>query len=424
MARQKITTRLIKTLKSRAERESRALLVWDEETRGFGCRVAPSGQVSWLVQKWQGGRGGKAQRYTFKAKDLTTARTEAERVIGEVRNGVDLPNRRRQQRTAKREALNAPKLSVVLDLYLTTKAKKRRPGYLAEIKRKFEVEIIGSKPPKKSRRHKPKPLGDLPVTEITKADVRSLIDAKRTAGQDGAARYLFAALNAFFNWCVEEEIIAASPMKDLVAPEALDERERVLSPDEIASFWSATDDDFLFGAFYKLLLLTAQRREEVGAMQWQEIDFKKAEWIIPGSRTKNGETHIVPLSTQALAILEELSPQTNGYVFTTTGKTPISGYGRAKQRLDKHMGVSDWRVHDLRRTATTIMAELGFDPHVVDAILNHKNGTIKGVARVYNRYEYLPEKRRALDAWGKFLECLTQGKTQPSNIITLNLSIG
>ncbi len=396
----KITLRTINALKSKAEREGRPLKKWE---KGFGVRVAPSGEVSWMVQKWQGGRGGKSQSYNFKANTIDEARAEADRLIGQVRSGIDLPNRRREKRKAKREALNASKLGEAVDLYLKRHSK---PGsYWSEIKRKFDVDVLPA-------------LGsDALLADITKADVRALIEAKHDQDKHGSARYLFAALRPFFKWCAERDLILKSPLEDMSPPKPLPSRDRVLTDAEIATFWKASEADALFGPFYRLLLLTAQRREEVGGMQWQEVAREAATWTIPKSRTKNAKEHVVHLSPQALAVLETLPQQTKGFVFTTTGTTPISGYGKAKERLDAAMGdLPEWRVHDLRRTAASGMAALGFQPHIIERVLNHISGATGGLVGIYQRFDYLEERKRALEAWANHVESICLGCPENSNV--------
>ena len=211
-------------------------------------------------------------------------------------------------------------------------------------------------------------------------------------------------------------------------------RDRALSPDEIRYFWAGCDKlGWPFGPLFKLLLLTAQRRDEVGAMDWRELDLEKRLWTIPRERAKNNRAHEVHLSDLSVEIIETL-PQIVGQgsgdrapapeprlVFTNTGRTPVSGFSKAKERLDAHIlamlrselseagkdasqaRVGEWILHDLRRTAATGMAALNISPHVVDRILNHVSGTIRGVAAVYNRHAYLEERAEALDRWGCFV---------------------
>jgi integrase len=175
-----------------------------------------------------------------------------------------------------------------------------------------------------------------------------------------------------------------------------------------------------YGLLVQLLILTGARRGEIGTARWSEIDLPGRVWTIPAERSKNGIAHSVPLSPRTLAILESL-PRIHGgqdFVFTTNGETPVAGFGRAKAQLDAALpDVPHWTFHDLRRTCASGMARLGIAPHVVEAVLNHRNGTIRGVAAVYNRYNFADEKRRALELWGAHIERLASGAVD--NVILL-----
>jgi integrase len=231
-------------------------------------------------------------------------------------------------------------------------------------------------------------------------------------------------LKTFFRWAVSEEFIRESPVADLKPPSKNVERDRALSDDEIVAVWSGCDKiGWPYGPLFKLLLLTAQRRNEVGRMEWSEIDDKDI-WTIPGKRAKNGKPHIVHLSRLAVEIIASV-PRINGskYVFTTAGETPVNGWSASKSSLDKHVAVEEaWTLHDLRRTAASGMAQLGIAPQVVDKVLNHTAGTIKGVARIYNRYEYGDERKASLEAWSRHVESLLH--PAPSNVVAIAKSIG
>jgi integrase len=155
-----------------------------------------------------------------------------------------------------------------------------------------------------------------------------------------------------------------------------------------------------YGGIVELLALTAQRREEVAQMSWDELDLQKRVWALPGARTKNGKPHIVHLSEPAVRVIAR-QPKISAHVF---GEKPFSGFAAAKPRLDELAQVSGWRLHDLRRTAVSGMAQLGVPPHVADKILNHTAGTISGVAAVHQRHEFMKERQDALDLWGKHVE--------------------
>jgi integrase len=154
-----------------------------------------------------------------------------------------------------------------------------------------------------------------------------------------------------------------------------------------------------YGGIVELLALTGQRREEVARLQWEELDLARLIWTIPKSRTKNSKAHVVHLSEQSLAVLKR-ADRNGPLVFSLLGAKPFQKFSRAKRVLDQLSGVTGWRLHDLRRTCVSGMARLGVAPHVADKILNHQSGTISGVAAVYQRHEFLAERRAALDLWG------------------------
>lgn len=178
-------------------------------------------------------------------------------------------------------------------------------------------------------------------------------------------------------------------------------RERVLSDNEIATCWrTAAAEGFPFSSFLQILILTGQRRGEVAGLRWSEIDFGKCIWTIPAQRAKNGNSHTVPLAPVVVEILKSAPRFLNSdLVFTTTGKTAISGFDRLKRRLEDVIGLDaeHWRLHDIRRTVATNMAIIGVQPHIIEAVLNHRSGIISGVAAVYNRHAYIDEKREALE---------------------------
>jgi integrase len=199
-------------------------------------------------------------------------------------------------------------------------------------------------------------------------------------------------------------------------------RDRVLSEAELAAIWAASRDDD-YGRCVRLLMLTGQRREEVGGMRWDELDLERGVWRLPPERTKNKRPHLVPLAPSAIAILKSgprRARQGNGpeHVFGL-GERGFWGWAKAKEKLDHriataHHGraqpIAAWRVHDLRRTAATIMADkLGVLPHIVEAVLNHASGHKGGVAGVYNRAGYEREVRAALLAWADHLESIVHG---------------
>jgi integrase len=247
------------------------------------------------------------------------------------------------------------------------------------------------------------PLNERPINEIRRSHVVFILDGLTASGATIGVNRALAAVKKLFAWCVDRGTIEINPVAGLKAPAKEVSRDRVLTDDELRAYWAAAETEgFPFAQFAQVLVLTGQRRGEVAGMSRSEIDFEKAVWTIPAKRAKNATQHAVPLAPFVIDILKSLPRFLNSdLVFTTTGKTPISGFGRFKRRLDNFSAGDDWRLHDLRRTAATNMALAGVQPHIIEAVLNHKSGIVSGVAAVYNRHAYLDEKREALHLWTK-----------------------
>jgi integrase len=212
--------------------------------------------------------------------------------------------------------------------------------------------------------------------------------------------------------------VPSNPFHGLPITTSAAARERVLNDPEVAEVWAAADTlGYPFGPFFKLTILTMQRRSEVAGMRWSEIAGDLSQWTLAGRRMKAGREHDVHLAEPARAILREI-PRYEGcdFVLSTTGRTPISGISKAKTMLDaaivsaraetaaraghKAQPLVRWRIHDLRRTGVSALARLGFDSIVVDKILAHQPAKLLGVAAVYQRHDFARERAAALDAWG------------------------
>ena len=265
-----------------------------------------------------------------------------------------------------------------------------------------------------------KPLNSVSVFHLRRRQVAArLAEIETERGRVTAARAR-AALSAMFNWAIREGFdIAANPVLGTNRPPEPKSRERVLADSELAEIWRACRDDD-YGRIIKFLMLTGQRRNEVGGMRWVEIDGDT--WTIPGTRTKNHREQFVPLPDFALALIDASPRRTNcNYVFGDGPRRKgddhrgFSGWSKAKAALDERIvemrrkrAKLDWRLHDLRRTAATVMADrLGVLPHIVEVILNHVGGHRAGVAGVYNRAKYEAEVRKALQGWAEHVETIT-----------------
>jgi integrase len=244
------------------------------------------------------------------------------------------------------------------------------------------------------------------------------------------ANWVLAATRRAFLWALANDLVEVDPTVGVLKPlKTVRSRDRVLDDDEIVAVWHGCDKlGYPFGPLFRLLLLTVQRRGEVAGLRWSELDLDpdKCVWHLPGVRTKNGKAHDVHLSDLVLEIIDSLvkfkqKPGRPDFMFSTTGDTSVTGFHGAKEALDQHIGFADWHLHDLRRTCTTGMARLGIPPHVADRVLNHTDGTISGVAAVYNRFTYLDERKDALNAWARFVEGLVRPQTAPANVVELRM---
>jgi integrase len=240
------------------------------------------------------------------------------------------------------------------------------------------------------------------ISTVRQADVIHLLDGLVDRGNPISANRTLSALRKLFNWAEGRYGLSGNPCHRVEMPGTETSRDRILTDDELAAVWrAATEMGGHFGSVVQLLVLTGQRRNEVAGMEWRELDLDAKLWKLPRGRVKNDNGHDVPLSERALAIIES-TPRISGrnLLFTTTGKTPVSAFSKAKAKIDKASGVEDWTLHDLRRTAASGMARLGVSLPVIEKILNHSSGSFRGVVGVYQRHSYADEKRAALDLWG------------------------
>lgn len=271
----------------------------------------------------------------------------------------------------------------------------------------------------------------VPVTELRKRHARELTDA--IVGKTPSAAYrLHETYTRVLNWALsfydDDDIgIEVSPFANLGPPVKKTPRNRALTKSEIRALWQVWDKSgYPFGPLQQLLLLTAQRRGEVAGMRWAEIDIDQKVWRLSADQTKSDRDHIVPLSDQAVAILKSLPRFKKGdCVFTTTnGKKAVAGFSKAKVLAERYMdelvaagdieSVAPWRVHDLRRTARTGMAELGVPEIVSERILNHAP---RGLVAVYNVFEYRAEKADALQRWANRVQEIVM--PPPANVVKL-----
>lgn len=403
-----LTSRFLETVKSTASRQE----IPDAGLVGLYLIVQPSGVKSWAVRYRYNRKPRKLTIGTYPRLSLKQAREEAASALRAVDEGHDPAQEKKDD---KAERSSGRFLSgAVLDEYLSRHVRQNNRSKTAK-----EAERLIN--------HDIRPYwSETDIRDIRRKDILDVLDRVTDRGARYTANQLYAVLSRFFRFCLERGFIEDNPFSHIPKPKKPVSRDRVLNEEEIRAFWKVCEQlGWPFGPIGQLLLLTGQRRGEVGAMRWNEIDFDEETWTIPASRAKNGVEHLVHLSGSAIEILSSLPRTANTeLLFTTTGATPVSGYSRAKRSLDAGMleqlgrELVPWRFHDLRRTAASGMAALNIAPHVVEKVLNHRTGTIQGVAAIYNRYEYSEQRQRALEAWSARVKEIV-GNRPMDNVVSI-----
>lgn len=370
-------------------------IFFDDDVPGLGLRLRGGGKRSWIFQY---GIGAKQRRMTLgiaPALTLAAARKTATELYAHVRLGEDpAASKREGQRRA------ADTVEAVLRLYLPEKRQTLAPRSCVELERHLLRYA--------------KPLHGLGAALVSRRDIGNLLAAIAASSGSPTANAARASLSAFFAWCMARGLVEQNPVIGThVAP--MHPRTRVLSLAELSAVWRACEDN-AYGAIVKLLILTGQRRDEIGGLRFGEI----CEGIIalPASRAKNKQAHAIPLSAPAQAILAGRS-QMSDFVFGTQAYT---SWSRGKYLLDAALAAlgekfEPWTLHDLRRSTATGMAELGVAPHIVEAVLNHVSGHKAGVAGVYNRATYEKEKRAALATWADHVLAAVEGR--PATVVPM-----
>jgi integrase len=367
---------------------------WDPKLVGFGKRIR-DGRETWVIQYRLGHKQGRMTIGTCAKLTQAQARETARKRLAQVELGSDPAADRRQTRAEAKHTLRG-----VIAQYLEAKQDVIRPATYREVSRYLNDHWS--------------PLHGVPVNSVRRADVALELGKMIRRNGNAAAGRARIALSAFYVWCMGAGVAEQNPVVGSNRPMAPAARERVLSDGELAAVWRAAGDDD-YGRIIRLLILTGCRREEIGGLRWIEVDSKDRLIRLPAERCKNGRPHEVPLTDMAWSILQE-QPVTGEHVFGPRG---FSQWSRGKRELDQRLGdaVASWRLHDIRRTAATRMADLGVMPHVVEAALNHQSGFKRGVAGTYNRSRYEREVRAALALWSDHLLSLIDGK--PSKIVAM-----
>jgi integrase len=402
-----LTDRLLNTLEIAEGRKDR--LIFDSACPGLAVRLTKRGTRAFLVQ-WTDRTTRRKVREplgVWGGITIEQARIAARAHLGEVAKGLDpIAERHKKRAAAERERSELElTLDTLLSQWATVHLTHRRPRYAAEAVRSVRHAFA-------------KQLTE-PAARLSRAQTVAVLDEIVAQGNPISAGRAMAYARACYSWAEKRGMVPLNPFRNLPVSAGVSERERVLSDDELRDIWAAAaamPDPF--GPFYQIAILTLQRREEVAGMRWSEMSADRRTWIIPGARMKNGKPHDVHLSDPACEVLNKL-PRHRGYdlVLSTTGRSSISGFSRAKRALDaailkdrdKSSAKAEdgsialllpWRLHDLRRTGVSTLARLGIDSIVADKLLGHQASKLRGVAAVYQRHGFAEERRRALEVWG------------------------
>jgi integrase len=363
---------------------------FDEMFHGFGYRLRLSRNGKKVLRSWvvQYRHGGRQRRIRIGNADIVSAeqaRSAAKKILAKVELGQD-PQAAQIERREKDKLL----FQKVAADFLADKRDTNRPRTHVEKTRYLTGQYF-------------KDLHTLAIDKIERKHVAACLVTIKHSGHAtaGAAK---AQLSAFFTWCMQKGLLEKNPA---IGTEDFEDkkRDRVLTNKELAAVWNACDGDDDYSRIVRLLVQTGCRRDEVGGMVQSELK-PNGMWVIPGERTKNHHEHMLPLPATALDIVN-LAPATGEHLF---GRAGFQTWGKAKAELNAKLDdVAAWQLRDLRRTVATGMANIGILPHVIEAVLNHQSGHKAGVAGVYNRAEYLKDKRIALAMWADHVQALATG---------------
>jgi integrase len=392
--------------------ESGRIQYSDLQQQGLVLRIGVTSKTWFCVYRVEGNR--KLRRIKlgrYPAIKLADARKKAKNIIVKAENGLD-PAAEKQEK--RKEDLSAPTFKTLAEIYLSRYAeKKKKPKSIAEDKRILRKDLLPA-------------WGRMKAKSIKRSHVISLIDEVSDRGPVIANRTL-ALASKMFNVGLERELVDSNPCYRIEKPGKEVSRSRVLTETEIKAVWlSFSNLTPKMQYLMKLRMLTAQRGGEVCSMSWRDIDFEEKVWTIPEEFTKNKKSHRVPLSEQSIKTLNEIKmflkndnkrlinrgkpPVNTDWVFPSTHGSAtgyIANIQKAAQAIQKESQVSDFKLHDLRRTAASMMAEMGVSEFDIGKVLNHTNGS---VTAIYNRHQYDGEKRRALEKWANRLDRIINDK--------------
>jgi integrase len=380
---------------------------WKDGGGGLGIRVTPNGRKTFIFMYRFDGRARMMTLGVYPKTTLADAHQEHANALKLLEKDVD-PGEIRVE--ANQEALKAETVSQLVDEYMEKWAKPRKRSW-KEDKRILDKDVL---PAWKHRKAK----------NITRRDVIILLDSIVDRGAPIAANKTLAVVRKMFNFAISRDIVETSPCTAIPAPSKISQRDRILTSEEIKTFWMNLDKAKMSEESklaLKLQMVTAQRRGEVATIAWDDLDINSGWWTIPTERSKNKLPHRVPLSPQSIKLIDELrklNPE-SGWLFPSPrGDKPITpgSISRAMMKSLDVLGIANLTPHDLRRTSASQMTAMGISRLVVSKILNHVES---GITAVYDRHSYDQEKRNALDAWGRQLDTIIKGKKEDGKVVEL-----
>jgi integrase len=347
------------------------LEIWDARIPAFGVRVSSAGTKTFILMYRHRGRPRRLTLGRYPVLSLADARTKATEALLTINEGADP--------ALVEQAIDDPtyQFDAVATSFVTRHCNVRNKASTAK-----ETERLLNK-------HFVSAWKKRDVRDIRQSHINEILDALVADDKPSEANHALGVIKTLFRWCMDRDMIAISPC---------------------VKVWGALEPEgYPFGTMTKLLILTGQRRGEVTQLRRSQLDLKARTWLIPAELSKNGREHLLPLSDHALAVIKSIPTHDNDLLFPArgNGENVVSGFTRAKNRLDKVSGVTGWTLHDLRRTTATFLGKLDTPPHVIERVLNHVSGSFAGVAGVYNRHPYLDEMQKALQAWGNHVSSLS-----------------
>ncbi len=400
----KFTDSSIRSIKPKEQRFE----IWETNGKGFGLRIAPTGKKSWIFLYRFNGRPRRMTLGEYPKISLAEAHTAHAKAREILLKGSDPGEKKLEKKKAHQSAYT---VSSLIDEYMERWAKKNKVTW-KEDKRCLEKDVIPF-------------IGEFKAKDIKRRDIVLIRDRIIDRGSEAMANRVHNVLTKLFNFAVERGILDTSPCAALTLPAEKGERDRALGFDEISLFWNGLDEISMEPSIklaLKFLLVTGQRRSEVVKAEWKEFDFDKGEWEIPVERIKSRKRkkkkkvgpHLVSLSELAIELLQEIKKLSgqSGFLFPSPRTDYCIGPEVVTRGLRKaldannenRIALEQFTVHDLRRTMATRMAEIGVSWFNIARVLNHEG---EGVTDRYVKYQYFPEKKDALDRWGRKLVSIT-----------------